>query len=286
MDPVIAVDSLDVSFGSSRTHTKAVQGVSFRVNEGESFGIVGESGSGKTTVLRALSGLIHGWSGGIVVNGETQTSRRSKSFRKKVQLVFQDPYASLHPRHVVDFILREPLQIHRVDNIDRRVARALEDVGLGQEFRFRFAHQLSGGQRQRIAIARAMILEPRILLLDEPTSALDASVQAEILNLIKRLQRERNLTILFVSHDLAVISHICDRLIVMSNGQVVEELSVQQLRSGDARHPYTRQLLSASQGYDRFTAQKALHRADGHRSLTSQIQDRAHDCIEHDQAPT
>ena len=166
-------------------------------------------------------------------------------------MVFQDPYGSLHPRHTVDRILSEPVAIHGLSEPDRRISQALEEVGLGPSFRYRFPHQLSGGQRQRVAIARALILEPRILLLDEPTSALDVSVQAEVLNLLHRLKRERNLTYVLVSHDLSVVAHICTRLAVMNHGAVVENLTVEQLRRHAPEHPYTKQLLVASLGYDR-----------------------------------
>lgn len=164
-------------------------------------------------------------------------------------MVFQDPYASLHPRHTVDKVLSEPLAIHGFDDAEARIERALNDVGLGKGFRFRFPHQLSGGQRQRVAIARALILEPRILLLDEPTSALDASIQAEVLNLLDALRAERGLTYLLVSHDLAVVAHMCERLLVMQHGEVVEELSREALQNRAAQAEYTKDLLIASEGF-------------------------------------
>ncbi|MBU3738406.1 MAG: ATP-binding cassette domain-containing protein, partial [Rhodoferax sp.] len=159
------------------------------------------------------------------------------------------PYGSLHPRQTVDRILAEPLAIHRMGDAERRIERALDDVGLGEGFRFRYPHQLSGGQRQRIAIARALILEPQILLLDEPTSALDASVQAEVLNLLEDLRRRRGLSFLMVSHDLAVVTHLCDRLMVMQRGQTVECLSAADLAAQRVTHPYTRTLMHASAGF-------------------------------------
>ena len=166
-------------------------------------------------------------------------------------MVFQDPYGSLHPRHTVDTILGEPARVHRLDRIEERVVRALEEVGLDASFRFRYPHQISGGQRQRVSIARALITEPEIVLLDEPTSALDVSVQAEVLNLLMRLRREHGLTYLLVSHNLAVIAHMCEALAVMQSGRVVETLQVRQLRDRNPQMPYTRQLLTASLGYDR-----------------------------------
>jgi peptide/nickel transport system ATP-binding protein len=169
-------------------------------------------------------------------------------------MVFQDPYASLHPRHTVDRALSEPLEIHRIGDVNRRVEAVLADVGLGPAFRFRFPNQLSGGQRQRVAIARALMLEPQVLLLDEPTSALDVSVQAEILNLLRRLRAARRLTTILVSHNLAVVAHMCDRLAVMNRGLVVEEMDVATLRRQAPREAYTRQLLLASKGYDRDVA--------------------------------
>ncbi|HMB47267.1 MAG TPA: ATP-binding cassette domain-containing protein, partial [Afifellaceae bacterium] len=173
----IVIDGLNVWFGSGRDRVDAVRSASFRVEEGESFGLVGESGSGKSTILRALSGLVPTWSGHMEAAGEVLGRKRSALFHRQVQMVFQDPYASLHPRHSVDQVLSETLGLHGFDNVDGRIARLLDDVGLGPSFRFRYPHQLSGGQRQRVAIARALAPEPSILLLDEPTSALDVSVQ-------------------------------------------------------------------------------------------------------------
>ena len=167
-----------------------MQSVSFEVAAGETFGIVGESGSGKSTVLKAIAGLVPSTSSVLEVNGRPVAQRRSRADRRMLQFVFQDPYASLHPRQTVDDILREPLVIHRVADIDAKVKTAIADVGLLPMHRFRYPHQLSGGQRQRVAIARALILSPPILLLDEPTSALDVSVQAEILNLLGQAAAE------------------------------------------------------------------------------------------------
>ena len=252
---MIEVRNLKVSFGHGDREVHAVRGVGFEVAEGEAFGLVGESGSGKTTVLRAIAGLNRDWSGDIALGGEALGQHRARDFYRRVQIVFQDPYGSLHPRHTIDDILGEPARIHRLGDVQARVVRALDDVGLGVRFRFRFPHQLSGGQRQRVAIARALMLSPRVLLLDEPTSALDVSVQAEVLNLLARLRAEHGLTYLLVSHNLAVVAHMCDRLAVMKEGEIVERLDVEQLMKGETADPYTAALLLASRGYDRSQAE-------------------------------
>jgi peptide/nickel transport system ATP-binding protein len=168
-------------------------------------------------------------------------------------MVFQDPYGSLHPRHTVDRILAEPLAIHGFGDEQARIERALDEVGMGSGFRFRYPHQLSGGQRQRIAVARALILEPQILLLDEPTSALDASVQAEVLNLLEDLRQRRGLTFIMVSHDLAVVTHLCEHLMVMQRGKTVEMLTSADLAANRVNDPYTQKLMQASAGFRRKT---------------------------------
>ncbi len=232
----------------------AVADTSLRVNPGESLGIVGESGSGKSTVLRAICGLAPTQTGTVKLVGQSEDPPPvpgSKAFRRLVQMVFQDPYGSLHPRQTVDRILAEPLAIHDMDNAEARIESALDEVGLGSGFRFRYPHQLSGGQRQRIAIARALILEPQVLLLDEPTSALDASVQAEVLNLLEGLRERRGLSFLMVSHDLAVVTHLCERLLVMQRGQTVEQLSSFDLSANRVTQAYTRTLMKASAGFRR-----------------------------------
>lgn len=243
---MLDIDSLSVWFGGGRDRVDAVRNASFAVNQGASFGLVGESGSGKSTILRAIMGLAPDWSGNISVDGDPVTQKRQKTFYKRVQMVFQDPYASLHPRHSVDQVLGETLHLHGFRDIDVRVVKLLDDVGLGGKFRFRYPHQLSGGQRQRVAIARALAPEPRILLLDEPTSALDVSVQAEILNLLTDLRRENGLTYVMVSHDLSVVSHMCEQLAVMKNGEIVEIMDVETLRNAQASHAYSKELLAAS----------------------------------------
>jgi peptide/nickel transport system ATP-binding protein len=252
---VISLEHVTVSYGSGAHRIMAAKDVSFTVAEGEAFGLVGESGSGKSTVLRAIAGLIAHADGRVMLSGQEMQDRRTKAERKMVQMVFQDPYGSLHPNQTVDQTLNMPVAIHGLGNADRRVAAALQEVGLGREHRYRYPHQLSGGQRQRVAIARALILEPRILLLDEPTSALDVSVQAEILNLLGRLRRDHGLTALMVSHDLAVIAHLCERIAVMSHGAIIEITSADALASGTVTHPYTRQLLRSNRGFDRSGAE-------------------------------
>ncbi len=250
---LIEVDNLSVTFNAKGRLVHAVQNVSLSVNAKESFGLVGESGSGKSTILRAICGLAPVTGGSIRIDGKPIVAPRAAAFARQVQMVFQDPYASLHPRHTIDRTLSEPLAIHGIGNPDARVMQALNDVGLPAAFRFRFPHQLSGGQRQRVAIARALMLQPQILLLDEPTSALDASVQAETLNLLNRLRSERGLTFLMVSHDLAVIDYMCDRVLVMQNGRAVEELSRDALAAAEMKTDYARSLFAASA--DRMLAQ-------------------------------
>ena len=252
---MIRVRNLRVGFGVKGA-MRAVDNVSFHVDEEETFGLVGESGCGKSTLLRVLCGLNRNWDGEITIAGEVMRPERSRAFFKSVQMVFQDPYGSLHPRHSVNAMLSEPLAIHRMDRADARISEMLEQVGLGPAFRYRYPHQLSGGQRQRLAIAHALILEPKVLLLDEPTSALDVSVQAEILNLLKEIREIRRLTCILVSHDLAVISYMCGRIGVMNSGKILEELSAAQLTGSAAHHPYTVQLLSASRGYDHALAKE------------------------------
>jgi peptide/nickel transport system ATP-binding protein len=235
---MISVQDLRVKFGS----VDAVRGVTFAVGEGSSFGIVGESGSGKSTVLRALSGLNPDWTGRMTIAGKALTPTRTRDFFRRVQMVFQDPYGSLHPRQTVDRALSEPLLVHGISDIDRRIRQALAEVALPQAARFRYPHQLSGGQRQRVAIARALMAEPEVLLLDEPTSALDVSVQAEVLNLLADLQDRRKLTYVMVSHNLAVVAHLCPMVGVMQGGEMVEMISAEDLRAGRTRHPHTADL--------------------------------------------
>ena len=239
---MIAIDGLRVRFGAN----EVVHGISLQVPRGGSFGLVGESGSGKSTVLRAFSGLNPEWTGAMSLDGTALTPHRDRAFYRRVQMVFQDPYGSLHPRQTVDRALSEPLIVHGLADRDTRIARALADVALSPAVRFRYPHQLSGGQRQRVAIARALMAEPDVLLLDEPTSALDVSVQAEVLNLLRDLQARRGLTYLLVSHNLAVVAHLCPVVGVMQGGDLVETVSTDDLRAGRVHHPHTAQLRTLS----------------------------------------
>jgi peptide/nickel transport system ATP-binding protein len=249
---VIDVQDVSIEFPGRDGPVRAVRGASFQVAEGEAYGLVGESGSGKTTLLRAIGGMTPVAAGRIAL--DTRSPSNNAPASRATQMVFQDPYASLHPGFTVDRTLREPLIINGVDRYDERIAETLRSVGLGPAFRFRYPHQLSGGQRQRVAIARALIVEPRVLLLDEPTSALDVSVQAEILNLLRGLHRERGLTLILVSHNLAVVGFLCTRIAVMRRGEIVEHTTTEAIRLGQVQHEYTRGLLQAAQGYRRRAA--------------------------------
>ncbi|MBP1887365.1 ABC transporter ATP-binding protein [Sinorhizobium mexicanum] len=238
----LSLKDLDIFYGD----TQITYNVSLDIAEGESFALVGESGSGKSTVLKAIAGLAPQWTGKISVLGKARGHGVDRGFSRVCQMVFQDPYGSLHPRKTVDATLGEALTIHGIGDRSARVEEVMASVGLDRKFRFRFPHQLSGGQRQRVAIARALMLKPKILLLDEPTSALDVSVQAEILNLLKRLRREQNLTFLMVTHNLPVVSFLCDRLAVMRQGRIVEVAGIDELKRSELKEPYSRELMQIS----------------------------------------
>ena len=235
-EPAVTVDAVDVWYTGRSGRFQAVTGARFEVAEGTVFGLVGGSGSGKSSLLRAMAGLWSGFSGRLVVGGHTLEpgQRPPRAFHAAVQMVFQDPFASLNPRHTVDRAIADGMLLHGFADVDARIPRLLEQVGLGPSFRFRYPHELSGGQRQRVAIARALGVEPRILLLDEPTSALDASVQAEILNLLVAIRRDRGLTIVLVTHDLGVVEHMSDRIAVMHRGRIVQEFDVETWLAGAA----------------------------------------------------
>ena len=235
---------------------KALDGVDLAVPEGRTLGVVGESGCGKTTFVRTLLRLTRAtagsvWLGPALAEGlagdrlEALGRRDLRTLRGRIGVVFQDPAGALNPRMLVKDLVTEPLIIHgRKQGLRRRAIALMETVGLNPDHLYRFPHQFSGGQRQRITIARALALRPQLLVLDEPTSALDVSVQAQILNLLQELQADMGLTYLFISHSLAVVRHICDRVAVMYLGRVVEEAPAAQLFA-DPRHPYTRALVSA-----------------------------------------
>ncbi|MDA4845458.1 ABC transporter ATP-binding protein [Hoeflea poritis] len=241
---MIHVKDLSVSFSDVRV----LHDVSFDVATGESFALVGESGSGKSTILKALAGQLPAFTGTLRIGEDNDTDRpfSARDRARQVQMVFQDPYGSLHPRRTIDDTLNEPLLIHGLPDRDSKVIAMLDAVGLPRRFRFRLPHQLSGGQRQRVAIARALMLNPPVLLLDEPTSALDVSVQAEILNLLKSLREEKNLTFLLVTHDLPVVSFLCDRLAILHAGRIVETANTEALRSGQLSSSYGQELFQRS----------------------------------------
>ncbi|MBS0339184.1 MAG: ABC transporter ATP-binding protein [Proteobacteria bacterium] len=240
--PALRIGDLVVRRGSAQV----VNGVSIEVPPGGSLGIVGESGCGKSSILRSVAGIDNQWSGSIEVAGRTIGARRTLADRRAMQMVFQDPLAALNPSHTIDEILREPLVVHGIGDHDARIAEALRTVALPAAVRFRFPGQLSGGQRQRVCIARALLVQPQVLLLDEPTSALDVSVQAEVLNLLSRLRREQRQAFVLVSHDLHVVAHMCDQIAFMVGGRFTDVLTREQLRGASLHHPEAQRLLEAA----------------------------------------
>jgi peptide/nickel transport system ATP-binding protein len=238
---------------------RAVDGVDLELNRGAALGLVGESGSGKSTFALALAGLLPVDLGQITLDGRRLPARRSAADKRRIQMVFQDPYSSLNPRLTVGGMLRELLRVHHVvprQQVDAASRDLVTQVGLAQESLSAYPRQFSGGQRQRVAIARALALRPEILVADEPVSALDVSVQATILNLLAELRAELGLTLLLISHNLAVVRHLCDRVAVMYLGRVIESGPTEQIFA-DPRHPYTRGLLAAIPKLSAAPAQQA-----------------------------
>ena len=237
-------------FGSTVGHVRAVDGVSFGIKRGEAFGLVGESGCGKTTLAQTVIRLYKASAGRILFDGVDLAAlgpSALRPIRRRIQMIFQDPYASLDPRMTVGHIVGEPLEIYGVGSKAQREARVadlLKTVGLNAHMVNRYPHEFSGGQRQRIGIARALALQPELVICDEPVSALDVSIQAQVLNLLRDLQSEFGLTYLFIAHNLAVVAYVCDRIGVMYLGKLVELGTTEQICTR-ARHPYTRALLSA-----------------------------------------
>ncbi|SIT73023.1 ABC transporter ATP-binding protein [Edaphobacillus lindanitolerans] len=254
-EPILEIRNLEMFFPvkgkvfqKEKDFVKAVNGVNLKVNKGETLGIVGESGCGKSTLARTLVGLLEPTAGDILFEGKSilgSGRKQMHQLRKDIQMVYQDPYTSLNPRMKAGEIIAAPLKAYRMtDNLERRVKELMDRVGLKAEDYAKFPHQFSGGQRQRIGIARALALNPKLIILDEPVSALDVSIQAQVINLLEDLQKELGLTYVFIAHDLSVIKHIADQVAVMYLGKIME-VSDSESFYQDARHPYTNALLSA-----------------------------------------
>lgn len=254
-DIVLNVNDLSVHYTLNKTHLfrpapvlEAVKHVSFEIRRGQALGLVGESGSGKSTTARAVMALEQATTGNIEILGKdiTQLSAPElRTHRQHFQMVFQDPYGSLDPRYTIGRTVAEPVLNLRGEELRRRIIETLESVGLDGDAMHKYPHQFSGGQRQRIAIARALITRPALIVADEAVSALDVSVQAQVLNLLKDLQAESNISYLFIGHDLDVMEYMCDDIIVMNNGEIVEAAPTERLMTAPA-HPYTQKLIDAT----------------------------------------
>ncbi|MCF6410353.1 ATP-binding cassette domain-containing protein [Pseudalkalibacillus salsuginis] len=250
MNKLVEVQNLSTSYHDGINLKKAIEGVSFYVYEGETLGIVGESGSGKTTLARTILRILQPDYGLLKFDGEDiskLTGKKLREMRKDFQMIFQNPYESLSPRLRVGDILEEPLVIQKMFSPEERTQKAyrmLENVGLAKSSYHKTIHEFSGGQRQRIAIARALVMNPRLIIADEPVSALDVSVQAQILNLLKDLQKEFNLTTIFISHDLSVVHHMSDRVAILNRGHLLEIAGKEEIYK-EPIHPYTKSLLSS-----------------------------------------
>ncbi len=273
--PLLELSDLSVTFPGQGTHGlfekppafKALDGITLTLNKGEVLGLIGESGSGKTTLGRAIMGLVPVGSGQIMLNGQPVSGQKGTArlpFARAAQMVFQDPYGSLHPRQTIGQTLIEPLKIHGTvprAEMNARVNTLLACVGMTPNFASRYPAQFSGGQRQRIAIARAIANDPALLIADEPVSALDVSVQAQILNLLADLRRDIGLSMLFISHDLNVVRHLCDRITVMYLGRIVEVAPAAAMAARPA-HPYTTALMSAAPRLKAGTSQPIILSGD------------------------
>jgi ABC-type oligopeptide transport system ATPase subunit len=250
--PVLEVRDLEVTFGSGHSAAKVLRGVSATIERGKTLGIVGESGSGKSTLAKAIVGLVGASNGSIAFNGSDvsrMTSPQRRAMRRAVQMIPQDPYSSLNPRRTIGQTLAEAIDPVRSNPRDHRdkISHWLSTIRLDADVAERYPHEFSGGQRQRIAIARALAVEPKLIIADEITSALDLSVQAEILNLISRLRTQLDLTMAFISHDLDVVHHVSDQIMVLFHGEVVELGDVDTVY-GNPNHPYTRRLIDSVPG--------------------------------------